>query len=133
MASHCNPMVFSLRIPSIIVAFLRVRRWVVDYASMPFRHLLYKHKRNQEGWGLQPLLAMSLKNFNQKYQRLNLFWVGPKNKRGWTILKFAIRKSSSTTSHAAVYLLQSTLVSNSFYCVDCIHHTLATLPTTHSF
>ena len=128
-----NPMVFSLRIPSIIVAFLRVGRRVVHYASMPFRHLLYKHKRNQEGWGLQLPLAKSLENFNQKYQRLNLFWVRPESKRGWTILKLAIRKSSSITSHAIVHLLQSTFVSNSFYCVEFIHHTLAILSTSHNF
>ena len=42
MASHCNPMAFNLRIPSLIVAFLRVRRWIVHYASMQFRHLRYK-------------------------------------------------------------------------------------------
>ena len=40
MASHCNPMAFNLRIASFIVAFLRVRPWVVHYASMQFRHLL---------------------------------------------------------------------------------------------
>ena len=57
-------MAFNLRIPSFIVAFLRVRRWVVHYASMQFRHVLYKQKRNHEGWGLQPPLAKSLKNFN---------------------------------------------------------------------
>ena len=32
-----------------------------------------------------------------------------------------------------VHLLQSTIVSNSFYCVECIHHTLAILPTNHNF
>ena len=42
VASHCNPMAFNLGIPSFIVAFLRVRRWVQHYASMQFRHLLYK-------------------------------------------------------------------------------------------
>ena len=56
-------MVFYLRIPSFIVAFLRVRRWVVHYAFMQFRQLLYKHKRNQEGWGLQSHLAKLLKLF----------------------------------------------------------------------
>ena len=66
-------MAFNLWIPSLIVAFLRDRRWVVHYASMQFRHLLYKHKRNQNEWELQPNLAKSLKNFNQKYKRLNLF------------------------------------------------------------
>ena len=55
MGSHSNPMAFSLRIPSFIVAFLRVRRWVVHYASMQVRHVLYKQWRNQEGWGLQIL------------------------------------------------------------------------------
>ena len=35
-------MAFNLRIPSFIVAFLRVRRWVVHYVSMQLRHLLYK-------------------------------------------------------------------------------------------
>ena len=55
MASHYNPMAFNLRIPSFIVAFLRVRRRVVHYASTQFRHLLYKQKRNQEGWGLKTL------------------------------------------------------------------------------
>ena len=40
---HCNPMAFNLQIPSFIVAFLRVHWWVVHYASMQFRHLLYKH------------------------------------------------------------------------------------------
>ena len=55
MASRCNPMAFNLRIPSFIVAFLRVHRWVVHYAFMKFRHVLYKQKRNQEGWGLQTL------------------------------------------------------------------------------
>ena len=39
---HGNPMAFNLRIPSFIVAFLRVRQWVVHYASMQFRHILYK-------------------------------------------------------------------------------------------
>ena len=33
MASQCNPMAFNLRIPSFIVAFLRVRSWIVHYAS----------------------------------------------------------------------------------------------------
>ena len=55
IASYCNPMAFNLQIPSFIVAFLRVRRWVVHYASTQFRHLLYKQKRNQEGWGLKTL------------------------------------------------------------------------------
>ena len=32
-----NPMAFNRRIPSLIVAFLRVRRCVVHYASMQFR------------------------------------------------------------------------------------------------
>ena len=41
MASHCNSMAFNLRISSFVVAFLRVRRWVVHNASMQFRHLLY--------------------------------------------------------------------------------------------
>ena len=71
--------------------------------------------------------------FNQKYKRLNLFWGGPKSKRGWAILNFAIRKSSSRTTYAVVHLLQSTIVSNSFYCVECIHHTLAILSTSHNF
>ena len=39
MASHCNPMVLNLQIPSFIEAFLRVRRWVMLYASLQFRHL----------------------------------------------------------------------------------------------
>ena len=42
MVFHCNPMAFNLRIPSFIVGFLRVRRWVMHYASMQFRHVLYK-------------------------------------------------------------------------------------------
>ena len=62
---------------------------------MQFIHLLYKHKRNQEVLGLQPHLAKSLKNFNQKHKRLNLFWVGPESKRGWAILNFAIRIKQS--------------------------------------
>ena len=33
MASHDNPMTSNLRIPSFIVAFLRVLRWVVHYAK----------------------------------------------------------------------------------------------------
>ena len=61
MASHCNPMAFNLRIPSFIVAFLRVRRWVVYYASMQFRHVLYKQYRNHEGWGVQTLSQVALK------------------------------------------------------------------------
>ena len=133
MASHYNPMAFNLRILSSIVAFLRVHRWAVHYASMQFRHLLYKHKRNQEGWGLQTHLAKSLKNFNQNYKRLNLFWVGPESKRGWAILKFSIRKNSSIASLAVVHLLQSMIVSNCFYCVECIYHALAILPTKHKF
>ena len=32
-----------------------------------------------------------------------------------------------------VHLLQSTIVSNFFYCVECIHHTFAILPTCHNF
>ena len=82
--------------------------------------------------GYKPL-AKSLKNFNQNYKRLNLFWVGPESKRVWAILKFAIQKSSSITSRAVVHLLKSTIVSNSFCCVKCIHHTLAILPTSHNF
>ena len=39
MAFRCNPMAFDLRIPSFIVAFLRVHRWVVHYAFMQFRHV----------------------------------------------------------------------------------------------
>ena len=74
--------------------------------------------------GYKPL-AKPLKNFNQNDKRLNLFWVGSGSKRGWAILKFAIQKSSSITSRAVVQLLKSTIVSNSFYCVECIHHTLA--------
>ena len=64
--------------------------------------------------GYKPL-AKSLKNFKQNYKRLNLFWVGSESKRGGAILKFAIRKSSSITSHAMVHLLRSKIVSNSFY------------------
>ena len=82
--------------------------------------------------GRKPL-AKSLKNFNQNYKRLNLFWVGPESKRGWAIVKFAIQKSSSITSRAEVHLRKSTIVSNSFYCVECIHHALAILPTSHNF
>ena len=78
-------------------------------------------------------LAKSLKNFNQNYKPLNLFWVGAESKRDWAILKCAIRKSSSITSHAVVHLLQSTIASNSFYCVECIHHMLAVLPTITTF
>ena len=55
IASHSNSTAFNLQIPSFIVAFLRVRRMVVHYSSMQFRHLLYKQKRNQEGWGLKTL------------------------------------------------------------------------------
>ena len=55
MASHCNLMAFNFQIRSFIVAFLRVRQWVVHYASTQLRHLLYKQKRNQEGWGLKTL------------------------------------------------------------------------------
>ena len=32
-----------------------------------------------------------------------------------------------------IHLLQSTLVSNFFYYVECIHHTFAILPTSHNF
>ena len=51
MASLCNSMAFNLRIPSFVVAFLRVRRWVVHNASMQFRAptVQYKQQRNQEG------------------------------------------------------------------------------------
>ena len=59
MASHWNPMAFNLQIPSFIVAFLRVHRWVVHYASTQFRHLLYKQKCNQEGWGLKTLTQVT--------------------------------------------------------------------------
>ena len=55
MASHCNSMAFNLQITCFIVAFLRVRRRVVHYASTQYRHVLYKQKRNQEGWGLKTL------------------------------------------------------------------------------
>ena len=37
------------------------------------------------------------------------------------------------TSHVAVHLLQSTIVSNFFYYMECIHHTFAILPTSHNF
>ena len=59
MASHCNPMAFNLHIPNFVVAFLRVRRWVVHYASMQFRQLLYKQKSNQESWVLKPEVGVS--------------------------------------------------------------------------
>ena len=55
MASHCKPIAFNLRISSVIVGFLRVRRRIVHYASTQFRHVLYKYKRNQEGWVLKTL------------------------------------------------------------------------------
>ena len=32
-----------------------------------------------------------------------------------------------------VHLLQSTIVNNSLYCVECIQHTLAILPTSHNY
>ena len=134
MASHCNPTAFNLRIPSFIVEFVRVRRWVVHYASMQFRHLLYKQLRNQEGWGLQTPLAESLKNFNQKSKRLNLFWIGPESKRGWVILKFAIpKKQLNNKSCYCTFILQSTIVCNSFNCVKCIYHTLAILSASRNF
>ena len=38
-ASHCNPMVLNVQIPTFIEAFLRVQRWVMHYASMQFRHI----------------------------------------------------------------------------------------------
>ena len=38
MAFHCNPMAFNFRISSFIVAFLRVCRWVMHFASTQFRH-----------------------------------------------------------------------------------------------
>ena len=136
MASHCNSMAFNLRIPSFIVAFLRVRRWVVHNASLQFRHLLYSISSSAtRRAGVYKPLAKYLKNLNQNYKRLNLFWVGPESKRSWSwaILKFAIRKTSLITSHAVVHLLQSTIASNFFYCVECIHHTFAILPTSHNF
>ena len=132
MAFHCNPITFSLRIPSFIVAFLRVRRLIVHNASKQFRHLCISSSATKRAGGYKPL-AKSLKNFNQNYKCLYLFWVGPESKRGWVIHKFAIRKSSLITSHALVHLLQSTIVSNSFYCVKCIHYKLAILPTSHDF
>ena len=51
IASHCNPMAFNLRIPSIIVAFLRVHRWVVHYASMQLKHLLISSMADSGGLG----------------------------------------------------------------------------------
>ena len=58
-------MAFKVRMPSFIVTFLRARRWVMHYAYMQFRHLQYKHKRNQESWGIKTPLAKSFKNFYQ--------------------------------------------------------------------
>ena len=52
MAFHCNPMAFNFRIPSFVVAFLRVYRWVVHYASMQFRHLLSSVRRILKRGGL---------------------------------------------------------------------------------
>ena len=71
MASHCNPMAFNLHIPNFVVAFLRVRRWVVHYASMQFRQLLYKQKSNQESWVLKPEVGVS-QNSLQVSQMRNL-------------------------------------------------------------
>ena len=130
MASYCNSMAFNLRIPSFIVAFLRVRRWVVHNASMQFRRLLYSisSSATRRAEGYKPL-AKSLKNLNQNYKRLDLFWVGPESKRSWAILKFAIRKSSSITSH--VYYNQRLRVIPSI--VWSVSTILAILPTNHNF
>ena len=74
MASHCDSMAFNLRISSFIVAFLRVRRWVVHNASMQFRHLLFSISSSamRRAEGYKPL-AKSLKNLNQNYKRLICF------------------------------------------------------------
>ena len=117
MVSHCNPMAFNLRIPTFIVAFSRVRRWVVYYVSMQFiGSSIYciSSSATRSAGGHNPPLARSLKNFSSKHKRLNLFLVGPESKRGWAIPKFGVRKSSSITSHAVVHLLQSTIVSSFF-------------------
>ena len=39
MASHCNPMLRNLRIPSFIEAVFRVRWWIMHYAPMQFWHV----------------------------------------------------------------------------------------------
>ena len=69
MASHSNSMAFNLRIPSFIVAFLRVRRWIVHNASMQFRHLLYSisSSATRRAGGYKPL-AKSLKKLKPKLQ-----------------------------------------------------------------
>ena len=46
MASHCNPMVLNLQIPSFIEAFLRVWQWVMHYA--PIQLGTFRQLRNQE-------------------------------------------------------------------------------------
>ena len=73
MASHCNSMAFNIRIPSFIVAFLRVRRWVVHY-MLPCSLGTYCISRSatRRAGGYKPS-AKSLTNFNQNYKRLNLF------------------------------------------------------------
>ena len=51
-------------------------------------------------WSLAPLLGATtplsqvLKNFNQKYKRLNLFWVWPESKKGWAILNLPSEKTA---------------------------------------
>ena len=131
MASHCNPMTFDLRIPSFIVAFLGFIGGLCIMLPCSLGTYCISSSASRRAGGYNTLKP--LKNFHPKYKRLNLFWVGPESKRVWAILKFAIQKSSSITSHAVVHLLQSTIVSNFFYCVECIHHTRAILPTSHNF
>ena len=133
IASHCNPMALNLGIPGFIVACYK--GFVGGLCTiLPCSLCTYciSSSATRRAGGYKPL-AKSLKNFNQSYKRLNLFWVGTESTRGWAILKFSIQKSNSITSHAVVHLLQSTIVSNSFYCVKCIHHALAILPISHNF
>ena len=91
MASHCNPMAFNRRIPSFIVAFLRVPWRVVNYASMQFRHLLYKQKRNQEDGGYNPPQPSHLKTLT----KITSIKILPANFKNYEVadLRLRIQKS----------------------------------------
>ena len=57
MASHCNPMAFNFRIPSFLVAFIRVRQWAMHYASS---------SATRGGGGYSPPIGLSTKLQNKK-------------------------------------------------------------------
>ena len=133
MASHCNLMACNLRIPCFIVAFLKFGGRLGIMLPCSLGTFRISTSATRRAGGYKPPLANSLKDFKQKYKRLICFESDMKVGGAGEFLSLPFRKSSSRTCNAVVHLLPSTILYNSFYCMERIHHTLAILLTTYNF